>query len=701
MSGLSALLETGKSALVANQVGLQVTGNNIANVDTEGYSRRSVVYSESTTITTSYGQIGTGVTVSEITRSFDEYVESAYNDKSTVAAKYEQLLASLTGSESLFNESNTSGISTSLSNYFTSWQDLSLSPNSQSTRAALISSSQTLTSLLNTTASSLQSLKASAETSAAQEVEEANQIIQQIASLNGKISSATDSSSLLDQRAALVRELAEKIDCKVVSSDQSDGSDWALVTDAGQTLVHGSNYFELKYEGPKVMTTLSTGSTFDGTLNFSGSSSYEYTVEVVQAGDVSSGASAALFRVSLDGGETWLTDSDGNELHYAARPDGESVTVGELEISFSDATEPLSAGDTFNVVPKNGIYWYKNTSTCENITPQLNANGTDDTKRLTGGTIAALMSFAGDYVGSYTDQLDALSKSLIWETNRLHSQGMGTSAITDVTGTYAVKDANIPLGDSSSGLIWSDYLSSGNTTLYIYTTDTTAATSCAAYGALDFDTTASGVQSFNPAVHSLQDVSDALNNTFGTYLTATITNGVLNISSDTGYQLGFGEDTAGIWAGLGINTYFTGSSASDIAVNSTVVNNYSLIATASIDGDGEYNTGDNTTATAIADLVNASVTITATYSGSVTTTFTNYYSSLVSEVGGDTANAEYLYEYNQALADDLDAAQDAVSGVSLDEEMTNLIKFQNAYRAAAKLITAADEMLQIVIGLKQ
>lgn len=701
MSGLSSLLETGKSALVGNQVGLQVTGNNIANVDTEGYSRRKVVYAESTTISTTYGEIGTGVSISEISRSFDEYIESSYNSKSTVAAKFKQLLSSLSGAESLFNEANTSGVSTAMSEYFSSWQDLALTPNTASTRSALISSTQTLTSLLNSTASNLQTLKTAAEDAAAQEVSEANAIIQQIASLNGKISSATDSSALKDQRATLVRELAEKIDCKVVSSDLADGSDWALVTSSGQTLVHGTNYFDIKYEGPKVMTTLTPGSTFDGTLNFSGSSSYEYMVEVVQAGDVSSGASAALFRVSLDGGETWLKDADGNEAHFEARPDGQSVTVGELEISFSDATQPMSEGDVFNVVPKDGIYWYKNTSTCENITPQLNADGSDDTRRLTGGSIAALMSFAGDYVGGYTDQLDALAKSMIWETNRLHSQGMGVKAITDVTGTYAVKDSNIPLGDSRSGLVWSDYLSSGNTTLYIYNTDTSAPVSCAAYGALDFDTTASGIQNFDPALHSLEDVCDALNNTFGNYLTATINNGELRITSDDGYKLGFGEDTSGLWAGLGINTYFTGSSASDIAVNSTVVNDKSLIATGAIDGDGEFNSGDNTTATAIADLVNADISIASTYSGSTITTYSNFYATLVAKVGGDVSNAEYLYEYNQALADDLSAAQDAVSGVSLDEEMTNLIKFQNAYRAAAKLITAADEMLQIVIGLKQ
>ena len=69
-------------------------------------------------------------------------------------------------------------------------------------------------------------------------------------------------------------------------------------------------------------------------------------------------------------------------------------------------------------------------------------------------------------------------------------------------------------------------------------------------------------------------------------------------------------------------------------------------------------------------------------------------------VGSDASAAKFKHEYNAALASDLKAQQEAVSGVNLDEEMTNLIKFQHAYTAAAKLITTADSMMQVLLGLK-
>ena len=74
---------------------------------------------------------------------------------------------------------------------------------------------------------------------------------------------------------------------------------------------------------------------------------------------------------------------------------------------------------------------------------------------------------------------------------------------------------------------------------------------------------------------------------------------------------------------------------------------------------------------------------------------------MVAEVGGDTERADFNYIYQKALSDDLDRRQQEVSGVNLDEEMSDMIKFQHSYTAAAKLITTADQMMQTLLGLKQ
>ena len=82
-------------------------------------------------------------------------------------------------------------------------------------------------------------------------------------------------------------------------------------------------------------------------------------------------------------------------------------------------------------------------------------------------------------------------------------------------------------------------------------------------------------------------------------------------------------------------------------------------------------------------------------------TIGQYYANLVSTVGADRRLSKTNTEYHSALTEDLYERVNAVSGVNMDEEMSNLIKFQHSYTAAAKLITTADQMLQTLLGMKQ
>jgi flagellar hook-associated protein 1 FlgK len=163
----------------------------------------------------------------------------------------------------------------------------------------------------------------------------------------------------------------------------------------------------------------------------------------------------------VDGGKTWLKDSAGSELHYYARTKDTATDVGSLSIWFGTATSSdtapgtsLSVGDKFTITPMKALYWNANTSTKENITPFVDASGQQDTRRLTGGTLSALCSYKNDYLGSYKEKLDAVAKTLVWETNRLHSQGAGLATRTEITGTYSVKHDNMALGSNSAGLVF-------------------------------------------------------------------------------------------------------------------------------------------------------------------------------------------------------------------------------------------------------
>jgi flagellar hook-associated protein 1 FlgK len=146
--------------------------------------------------------------------------------------------------------------------------------------------------------------------------------------------------------------------------------------------------------------------------------------------------------------------------------------------------------------------------------------------------------------------------------------------------------------------------------------------------------------------------------------------------------------------GLGGSTgenFFIGSTASDIGVNSNLLNDPSRIQASGVSGA----VGDNRVAVALAQLAEV------TYPGLANQTFLENYGQTVASLG-QALNGVNTQLGNQALVEGMLLRQrDSVSGVSLDEELTDLIKFQRAFEASAKLITTIDEMLNTVVNLKR
>lgn len=140
--------------------------------------------------------------------------------------------------------------------------------------------------------------------------------------------------------------------------------------------------------------------------------------------------------------------------------------------------------------------------------------------------------------------------------------------------------------------------------------------------------------------------------------------------------------------------FFDGTgTAADIEVNANIVGDPNLIA-ASFDPAPLASTpGDNRNAVEIAKLQHQLL-----MNGN-TATFNDYYSSLISDVGNEVLKSDSYYTHQSEMVAQLDNYRESISGVSLDEEMINLIKFQNAYAAAAKLVTTADEMMQTVLQM--
>ncbi len=309
------------------------------------------------------------------------------------------------------------------------------------------------------------------------------------------------------------------------------------------------------------------------------------------------------------------------------------------------------------------------------------------------------------------DELNAVASSLIWEVNRIHSQGTGLNMLDYAQGQQKVEDISQALGSPQAILPFSDKLQEGNVNFHFY--DKTTGDYIES-GMLDFSgINPPGSVNFDPAHHSLEDVRDAINRSFPdpndatvpprNLLNASIQDGKLIIETTAGsdVQFGMGVDSTGLMAALGINTFFSGDSASNLAVNSQVHSNTNLIASGQVNGQHQANAGDNATAEAIGKLASKNVTISTLWKTVDNQSISQYYANLVTTVGSDRRLSRTNAEYHTALTNDLAERTASVSGVNMDEEMSNLIKYQHSYTAAAKLITTADQMLQTLLGLKQ
>ncbi len=695
MGGITSVLNIGRWALFSSQSAIETTGNNISNVNTEGYSRREVLLEEAPSINYAPGQLGTGVRATQVIRHFNAFIEEQYTSKLSDQKRWETLSENLKTVESVFNDSDDSGLNKALSKFWGLWQDVGQRPEDESTRTALLGQTRNLLNTIHIADQDMTRLQRQMDDFIGQDVSEVNDILGQIADLNAKITANTvegrnNPNKLLDDRNRLIRELSHKMDTKVIDNGVGD---LIITTKAGHTLVDGPEHFRIAQEGPQAFQSLSADSDFDGQINFSGRSEYEFTFEVTTGGDVG-GANAAELKVSIDGGQTWLKDDDGSDLTLSAHGEDSKITVpnSEVKIWFADSSNQLRSGDTFTVMPKSGLYWYENSSSKMNVTPMVQGNGQDNERRVVGGTLAGEFMFRDAAIGEYREKLDAFTKGLVWEVNRIHSQGAGLEKLAEVTGTYRVDNPGEALGGHSSGLPFSSRLENGSMSFAIYDRST---------GELVEDSIPLVFDPTDPVQCSLDDLITAIGaSDLDSYISASEVNGSLQISARDNYEFAIGHDSTGVLAALGVNTFFQGSDSEDISLNSTVNNNLNFINAGHVNGAGEVNQGDNTTALAIGDLQYTEVELTTKSEGATTQTLQEYYSSLTSTVGSRTAEAQYNADFFKTLADDLDERQKEVSGVNLDEEMSNLIKYQQAYTAAAKLITTAEEMMQTLMRMK-
>ncbi len=592
MSGIGLLLSTAKDALLSQQLALDVTSHNIANVNTPGYSRQVPELATRNPAPYAGMLLGRGVLVDEISRNTDAFIEKRLQERKTDLMALKEKEVYMNALEGIFNENSQRSLSTVLADFWNAWSDVANNPSGSSERNILYERGELLCESLNGVYSDISNLTDQLNLSLETAVSKVNEIVGKIADLNQQILAQRINGSpndLLDKRNQLVTQLAEYLDIRYYENEDQS---MTVTTGRGYVLVSRSSSYQLDYD---------------------------------------------------NGNIRWESSGAANR---------------------------------------------------------------DITETITGGKMGGWLDMRDEIIPEYKADLNELAKTIIWQVNKLHSLGVGLEGFSSVTGTYSISNAGASL--DSSGLDFQDEITDGTFSFWVYDSNGNVVDLGGPGRSLtvtiDADTT------------TVNDIVTALNGLHGGNISASVNaDGKLTIQASGGDRFAFSGDSSGVLAALGINTFFKGSSPADgdyarfISMNTALEANKNYIAAGRVGSSGQISPGDNANALAMAELQHQQVNMTRYYydreqSGateeSVSDTINGYLYALEGAVGIKSQSVIRSREYNEVITNELAETRDNISAVSVDEEMTNIIKYQHAYAAAARLIAVADEMFQTLLDVK-
>lgn len=343
--------------------------------------------------------------------------------------------------------------------------------------------------------------------------------------------------------------------------------------------------------------------------------------------------------------------------------------TGNGMVNVMSGSEPLVIGST-----SRGVQLQMN-SNGSSLTPVLKTITDNTSLTVSSGQIGALMGVRQD-VTDTVGQLDTMAGNLINQLNQVYSSGQGLDGFTQVSATNPVNDATAALNSPAAGLAFPPV--NGSFVVHVKQKGTGMVTSTLVQVDLD---------GLNGNDTSLSSLTSSLNGITG--VSASIAGGKLSLkSSSPDVELSFSQDSSGVLASLGINSFFIGTNAGNIGVNDLLKSNPSLLAAAQ---NGEP--ADNQTAKTIAALE------TQPMQGLGGQSLKDSYQNLVDGLGVSVASAKTSADAADTVSDTLGAQRQALSGVSMDEEAVNLMREQRAFQGAARVISAVDEMMQTLLQM--
>jgi len=244
--GIRDLLNIARSGLFAQQAGMNITGHNIANATTEGYSRQRVELETAQPALWGSHAMGAGVDIAGVKRSRDHYVESQLRTQDQTLGWWETTETKLSQLEDVFGEPSDTGLGATINAFFDSWQDLANDPDNMVARDAVLSKGRTLTNKFNYLSSQISDMQKTIDSEMKSQLDEFNSLTKQLAQLNGQLNTFNTNSQgaadLLDQRDRVLDQLNHLANVQVVENDAGQ----VMLSLGGKVFLEKTHVIELR-----------------------------------------------------------------------------------------------------------------------------------------------------------------------------------------------------------------------------------------------------------------------------------------------------------------------------------------------------------------------------------------------------------------------------------------------------------------------
>ncbi|TXI73738.1 MAG: flagellar hook-associated protein FlgK [Limnohabitans sp.] len=647
-----SVLNIGTRALQANQVALQTTGNNIANVNTPGYSRQSVVLRAVNGQFSGGGFVGKGVDIQTIQRNFSAFLTRQAAMTTAVSAGDSARANKLVQLEGIF-PGGTNGLGASISDMLNAFSDVASAPTDLTARTVALTRIDETASRMRAASQSLDELQSAVKQELAQKSDAINTLAQGIAAVNEEIARAMGTgqtpNDLLDRRDQLVRELNQYV--QTTSIPASDGTVGIFLA-SSQALVLGTTV------SPVSIVQDEFGDTLKSKL-------------AITRG----GQTITLDENTLGGGEVaGLLRFQNSDL-----VEGRNL-LGRLTLAIStemNAQHRLGldldgnfGGDLFTQIDIN---------TPQNV---LGAALNQTSANLTLAITDASQFAASDYEITFNSATDGTitrkSDGVIVNFPQSPAPASGALANVDGLDIFVTAGATAPtLPQAGDRFLVKPFTTSAANIDSVFSTPRNLAVASPVAGSMG--TTNQG----SLKLVNLTALTSPMS--LPTPVTFTFTGANTYTRSDTGatsYTYTPGEAINANAIGTGWT--FTLQGAPKAGDTFTIVD---ILDPAQNQGlDFRLNAGN---ATALTNLRDKSLFDQAP--------LTDGYASMISQIGIRTQSASYAAEVSGSIAANVEKERTAVSGVNLDEEAARLIQFQQAYQASAKVVQIAQNIFDTLI----